>query len=86
MDLTGERYLHFHQNECEDLLDNLDLSSRAPLEYFHHDSVPPHNQRQVRKFLGQTFPNTIGLDKMPLLHGDLDHLICQFYISFYGVL
>lgn len=41
--LTGGRYLHFSQNVFEDLLDNLNLTSTASMDYFQHDCVPPQN-------------------------------------------
>lgn len=56
--LTGDHYLHFLQNDFQDMLDNVDLATRTSLQWFQHDGAPPHNQLQVRNFLDQTFPNS----------------------------
>lgn len=56
--LTGQRYLHFLQNEFQDMLDGLDLETRRNLRWFQHDGAPSHYQLQVREHLNQLFPNS----------------------------
>lgn len=56
--LTGDRYLHFLQNDFRNMLDELPLQTRRMLEWFQHDGAPPHNQLTVRNHLNETFPNT----------------------------
>ena len=55
--LTGVRYLHFLQNEFEDMLDNLNLHTRRNLQWYQHDGAPPHNFQLVRNYLNEIFPN-----------------------------
>lgn len=56
--LTGDHYLHFLQNNFEDLLDELPLQTLGMLEWFQHDGAPPHNQGTVRDYLQVKFPNS----------------------------
>lgn len=84
--LTGNRYLHFLQNEFEDMLDGLDLETRRNLRWFQHDGAPPHNQLQVREHLNQLFPNSwIGRNApVPWSPRSPDLSILDFFL--FGVL
>lgn len=55
--LTGNRYLNFLQQDFAEMLDNLNLRTRAMLQWFQHDGAPPHNQLNVRNYLNLNFPN-----------------------------
>lgn len=55
--LTGQTYLHFLQNELEEMLDNLDLRTLRNLRWFQHDGAAPHNSLIVRNYLDERFPD-----------------------------
>ena len=55
--LTGISYLNFLQNSFQDMLDDINLETRASM-WFQHDGAPPHNQINVRNYLNQEYPNS----------------------------
>lgn len=52
--LTGERYLNFLQNEIDQFIDNLPLANYADI-FFQQDGAPPHNTREVTRYLNARF-------------------------------
>lgn len=58
--LTGERFLHFLQNDLEEMLDNMPLNLYGNLQYFQYDGAPAHNCNRVTNYLDQRFPLCIG--------------------------
>jgi len=57
--LSGERYLHFLENDIENLLDYLPLRQYNEL-IWQQDGAPPHNVVPVRNFLNNRYPLWIG--------------------------
>lgn len=53
--LNGALYLQFLQTVLPELLEDLDLETRAEM-YFMHDGAPPHFVVDVRAHLDRTFP------------------------------
>lgn len=54
--MTGERYLHFLQNELPALLEDVSLHSRCRM-YMQHDGAPIHYTRPVIQHLNAVYPN-----------------------------
>lgn len=52
--LTGERYLNFLENEIDQLIDNLPLANYVDI-FFQQDGAPPHNTREVTRYLNTRF-------------------------------
>jgi len=59
--LNGERYLHFLENEIEQLLENLPVQQYNNL-IWHQDGAPVHNVQQVTNFLNNKYRLWIGRD------------------------
>lgn len=57
--LTGERYLHFLENQIENKLEDLPLIDYTNL-IWHQDGAPPHRTRAVRNYLNNRFDLWIG--------------------------
>lgn len=52
--LTGERYLNYLQNEIQAIINNVEDI------VWQQDGAPPHNARQVREFLNNSYNTWIG--------------------------
>lgn len=53
--LTGERYLHFLQNDLPELLDEIPLNELS-LMWWQQDGAPPHFHGEVRRYINEIFP------------------------------